>query len=147
MTDPVPLKLIALDADDLTILSAHMQDAVVRVGDIVWRPTEKRAAFAARRYDWEGAAGGEKRRRLTAMHFERVTAMQAAGVNPQAKEAILSLLAVTFQPADTAGENPAGDITLAFSGGATIRLSVECVEAQLKDLGGMWETANEPSHE
>ncbi len=38
MHEPVPLRLIALDADDLLIISAHLQDAVVRVGDIVWRP-------------------------------------------------------------------------------------------------------------
>jgi hypothetical protein len=145
MSEPIPLRLIALDADDLTIISAHLQDAVLKVGDIVWRPAEKRVALGLRRFDWEGHEAGEKRRRLAAIHFERVAAFRAQGVDPAAKDTILSLLAVTFQP--SAEAEPAGEIMLTFSGGATLKLSVECIEAQLKDLGGMWETAHAPNHD
>ena len=64
MSEPVaePLKLIALDADDLSVISAHLQDAVLKRGDIVWLPAEKRFALALRRFDWEGATQGQKRR-------------------------------------------------------------------------------------
>jgi hypothetical protein len=147
MSEPIPLRLIALDADDLTVISAHLQDAVLKVGDIVWQPAAKRVALGLRRFDWEGADTGEKRRRLAAVHFARVTAFKAQGVDPKAKEAILNLLAVTFQPGDPGAESPAGEVMIAFSGGATLKLSVECIEAQLKDLGGMWETAHQPSHD
>jgi hypothetical protein len=144
--EPVPLKLLALDPEDLTILSAHLQDAVVRVGDIVWRPTEKRFALVARRYDWEGAEQGVKRRRLAGFQLSRVGAVQARGVEPGRPETVLNLLGVTFEPSSGAEGEPAGHVHLAFSGGASFRLSVECIEAQLKDLGGMWETAHQPSH-
>jgi len=142
MSDPAadPLKLIALDADDLAVLSAHMQDAVLKRGDIAYRPAEKRFALAARRFDWEGADKGEKRRRLAALHFERVTS--ARSLNVPDGEAVLSLLAVTF----AAGDEPAGQVTLHFADGAAIRLDVECIEAQMKDLGPMWEAVATPTH-
>lgn len=142
MNEPVPLRLIALDADDLTILSAHVQDAVVKVGDFAWLPAEKRFAMMLRRFDWEGANEGHNRRRLTAIHFERVTALQALNIDPKAKDVVLSLLAVTWAEVDA----PSGEVTLTFSGGAALKLQAECIEAQLKDLGGMWETAHQPAH-
>lgn len=143
MTEPTPLRLIALDADDLTILSAHVQDAVVKVGDLAWLPAEKRFALVMRRFDWEGATEGHNRRRLTAMHFERVTELKALNIDPKAKDSVLNLLAVTW----TEGEAPSGELVLTFSGGAALKLKAECIEAQLKDLGGMWETAHQPSHD
>lgn len=143
MDTPDLLKLIALDADDLTVLSAHAQDAVVRVGDIAWRPAEKRVALVMRRFDWEGSGAGHKRRRLAGLHFARVTDLKAQGVDPKARDQTLNLLAITFEPS----EEPGGCVYLAFSGGATLKLSVECIEAQLKDMGGMWETASQPTHE
>ncbi|MGL5361414.1 MAG: DUF2948 family protein [Bosea sp. (in: a-proteobacteria)] len=144
MTAPVaePLKLIALDGDDLNVISAHLQDAILRAGDIAFRPNEKRFVLAVRRYDWEGAQVGHKRRRLAALHFERVTAVQSAKLDPRASETIHNLLAVTF----SGTESPAGEVTLHFSEGAAIRLTVECIEAQMKDLGPMWETQNQPDH-
>jgi hypothetical protein len=143
MNEPVPLRLIALDAEDLTILSAHAQDAVVKVGDLAWLPKEKRFALLMRRFDWEGATEGQNRRRLTAMHFDRVTSLKALNIDPAAKDTALNLLAVTFTPS----EEPAGELVLTFSGGAALKLEAECIEAQLKDLGGMWETARQPAHE
>jgi hypothetical protein len=143
MNEPTPLRLIALDADDLTILSCHVQDAVVKVSDLAWLPKERRFALLMRRFDWEGAAEGQNRRRLTAMHFDRVTSLKALNLDPNAKDAVLNLLAVTFTPTD----EPGGELVLTFSGGAALKLTAECIEAQLKDLGGMWETANQPAHQ
>jgi hypothetical protein len=142
MSDPAaePLKLIALDADDLSVISAHLQDAVLKRGDIVWLPGEKRFALALRRFDWEGAAQGQKRRRLSALHFERVTAARSTKI--AAGDAVLSLLAVTF----AASDDPGGQVTLHFSDGAAIRLDVECIEAQMKDLGPIWEAVATPAH-
>ena len=48
-----PLKLIALDQDDIAIVSTHLQDAVVKIGDIVWLPAEKRLVLGLNRFDWE----------------------------------------------------------------------------------------------
>lgn len=137
-----PLKLIALDADDLAIMSAHLQDSVLKVADIVWLPVEKRFALAVRRFDWEGAARGQRRRRLTALHFDRVRSVRSTGIDTATPDRVLSLLAIGF----TEGDCPEGDITLHFSDGAAIRLAVECVESQMKDLGPVWEALGLPGH-
>lgn len=137
-----PLKLIALDADDLAIVSAHLQDAVLKVSDIVYRPAERRFVLALRRFDWQGAQQGSRRRRLSALHFERVTAARHAKIDPKASEQVLNLLAITFDESDC----PAGAVTLHFSDGAAIRLEVECIEAQMKDLGPVWEAVATPDH-
>lgn len=137
-----PLKLIALDAEDIAIISAHLQDAVLHVGDVAYLPAERRFALAARRFDWEGVQDGHKRRRLAALHFERVVQARSTKIDPAATGAVLNLLAITF----TEGESPAGEITLHFSEGAAIRLSVECIEAQMKDLGPIWEAVATPDH-
>lgn len=137
-----PLKLVALDADDLAIVSAHLQDAVLKTADIVYLPGEKRFALALRRFDWEGAVHGQRRRRLAALHFDRVLAVRSAKLDKNDAGKVLNLLAITFEQND----EPAGDVTLHFSEGAAIRLSVECVEAQMKDLGPVWEAAATPGH-
>ncbi len=137
-----PLRLIALDADDLAIVSAHLQDAVLKRRDMAWLPAERRFALAARRFDWQGAQAGHKRRRLAALHFDRVTAARHSRIDPGASDTVLNLLAITFDETQA----PAGDITLTFSDGAAIRLSVECIEAQMKDLGPVWEAVATPGH-
>ncbi|WP_089176691.1 DUF2948 family protein [Bosea sp. AS-1] len=137
-----PLKLVALDADDLAIVSAHLQDAVLKAADIVYLPAEKRFALAARRFDWEGAVHGQRRRRLAALHFDRVLSVRSAKLDKNDTGKVLNLLAITFDQSD----EPAGDVTLHFSEGAAIRLSVECVEAQMKDLGPVWEAVATPGH-
>lgn len=137
-----PLKLIALDSDDLAIISAHLQDAVLKIGDIAWLPAERRFALALRRFDWEGAASGARRRRLSALHFERVTGARSTGIDAGKPDVVLNLLAITFAERDA----PAGDLTLHFSEGAAIRLDVECIEGQMKDLGPVWEAVATPGH-
>ncbi|MDX3808751.1 DUF2948 family protein [Bosea thiooxidans] len=137
-----PLKLVALDADDLAIVSAHLQDAVLKAADIVYLPAEKRFALAVRRFDWEGAVHGQRRRRLAALHFDRVLSVRSAKLDKNDAGKVLNLLAITFEQND----EPAGDVTLHFSEGAAIRLSVECVEAQMKDLGPVWEAVATPGH-
>ena len=138
------LKLLALDQDDLEIISAHLQDAVLKVSDVIWRPGEKRLVVALNRFDWEAAQWEkpEYRRRRTALRFDCVKSIKCRHVTPAEKEAVLNLLAVTFEQTDP----PAGVVTLMFSGGAALRLEVECVEAQIADLGPVWEAAACPCH-
>ena len=136
-------KLIALDADDLVVIAAHLQDAIVRTGDLVFRPQEKRFALMARRFDWEAREQGDARRRLTALHFDRVLAVKSSGIDRAASEAPLNLLTAIFAP----GEAPAGDVSLIFSDNAEIRLTVECLEAQMRDMGPIWATGAVPDHD
>jgi hypothetical protein len=138
------LKLIALDKDDVEVISAHLQDAIVKIADVHWRPNERRLVLAAGRFDWEAAQGPkpEYRRRLAALRFDRVLACKCRNVAPQQKDAVLNLLAVEFTETDA----PAGIVTLFFSGGAALRLEVECIEAELADLGPAWTAAACPQH-
>lgn len=134
------LRLVALDEEDLAIVSAHLQDAVVRVGDLAYLAREQRFALAARRFDWE-APENEPRRRLSGLHFERVTAVRLRGIDRANADAVLNLLAIAWEP----GDQPSGTATLLFSEGA-IQLDLECIEAQMKDLGPVWEAESRPVH-
>ncbi|HXG77856.1 MAG TPA: DUF2948 family protein [Methyloceanibacter sp.] len=140
-----PLKLIALDEEDLAVVSSLLQDAVIRVADMTYLPGQKRFAAILNRFYWEKAVREESkdyRRRRTALRFDRVFGAKLKNVTPGTGERVLSLLAVSFEPA----EPPGGFITLAFSGDATIRLQVECIEAELRDLGLEWRTRSKPEH-
>ena len=124
------LKLIALDEEDLSVVSSLLQDAVLRVGDMTYVPSQKRFAAVLNRFDWEKAVkGGGKdfRRRRAALRFG---------------DRVLSLLAVSFEPL----EPPSGRVTLTFSGDASIQLQVECIEVELRDLGPAWRTHSKPVH-
>jgi len=137
------LKLVALDTDDLAVVSTHVQDSIVKVGDILWRPAEKRVVVVVNRFDWENAQNGAQyRRRLSALRFERVNSFKARNVAPSDKNRVLNLLAVEFAAADA----PAGRVTFIFSGGAALQLEVECLECELADLGPVWATAACPAH-
>lgn len=138
------LKLVALDNDDIDVLSAHVQDSIVKVGDIMWRPDEKRVIVVINRFDWERAQNVAPpfHRRRAALRFERVNAFKHRHIACTEKDAVLNLLAVEFTPTDA----PAGQVTLTFSGGAALRLDVECLEAELADLGPEWATAACPAH-
>lgn len=139
------LKLLALDADDLGMISAHMQDAVFKVGDVHWSAKDKSFSFAANRFVWETAGGRRKgfERRRAALVLKRVDAVRSSGVARGNKDEVLSLLAVTFTQK---GEGPEGTVELVLSGNATIALDVECIEVALADIGGAWETASKPRH-
>jgi hypothetical protein len=146
---PDSLKLLAFDAEDLGVLSAHMQDAVAQIGDMAFVARDRRFAMIANRFDWaaaeaahEGADGALLRHR-TALRFERVLAAQVTGIDLADKRRTLSILALQF----TATTAPAGHITIICAGNAAIRLEVECLEAELKDLGAVWAAKARPSHD
>ncbi len=138
-----PLKLIALDADDLSVMSAHMQDALARVADMAYLPDEKRFAMLVDRFDWISAVGeGKPERRRSGVHFERVLKARVRGFDLADNKTVLNLLAVEFAEEDA----PAGAVTLYFSGDAAIRLEVECLEAAISDLGPAWPAEQLPRH-
>ena len=141
-----PMKLVALDAEDLTVISTHVQDAVLKAGDLNYWRGEYRFALLVRRFDWEGAASGLSRRRLSALQFGKVLAVQSISMEPAQKERVLNLLSVTFTSSSPALDGPEGEIVLTFSEAAAIKLKVECIEAQLTDLGPIWEAAATPEH-
>lgn len=126
-------KLIALDADDLAVISAHVQDAEVRVSDIVWRPSEKRLVIGLNRLDWDQSISGNvtPRRLLSALRFDRVLACKSRDIDLESGDVALKLLGIEFNES----EAPGGNALLLFDGRGALRLDVECLECELADLG------------
>lgn len=138
------LKFACLEEEDLEVVSAHLQDAVTKVSDVLWRPQEKRLVIVLNRFDWEGAqaATPQNRRRRAALRFERVMSCKCRAIDPASDNQVLNLLAIEFSETLP----PSGIVTLIFSGGAAMRLEVECLEAELADLGPTWVAARCPAH-
>jgi hypothetical protein len=127
------LKLIALDSEDLAVISAHVQDARVQTADIIWRQHEKRLVVGMNRLDWEQTLAGETEpaRLVSALRFDRVLACKSRNINLDAPDAVLDLVGIEFHEQDA----PGGTALLLFAHGGAIRLDVECLECELTDLG------------
>lgn len=120
------LKLVAFDAEDLAVVSAHLEEATLRRADMLWQKATKRFILVAHRRDRENPASPSH---LTGLHFERVTRVRSLGM-PQDATASLKLMGIAFSTTD----GPAGEISLLFDDGVALRLEVECLEAQMADL-------------
>lgn len=134
------LRLTAQDSDDLAVISAQMQDAVLKLSDMSFNSKRRRFAFVANRFAWDAAP--EKLRRRAGLHFDSVLGVKRSGFANAGSDSILSLLAITF----TQTEAPSGFVTLAFSAGHSIRLDVECLDCAIADLGPIWSTDHQPEH-
>jgi hypothetical protein len=130
-----PLRLLAVDADDLAVISSLVQDAVLPATEMSWLPSKNRFAMLLNRFRWED------RDRASAQHreFERVQTMLVAdtvtkaafsGIHPRDEDEVLSLLSVEFAETDA----PSGVLTLNFAGDGAIALTIECLEVTLKDV-------------
>lgn len=141
-----PLKLLAEDADDLKVISAALQDAVVKVGDIAYEPQARRLTLAGNRFCWEsaGSKGGERVR--TALQLAGVTGVQARGIRRDSKDALTCLLAVEFEPSGL-DEDPGGSVIFRFAGDADLKVEVECLDAVMADVSSPWPTPRKPGHE
>lgn len=137
------LRLLALDNEDLEVISAFTQDAVMRVQDIGLSEGDSRFAMLMNRYVWEASdVRGRGERRRTAVHFDYVHKVTSKGINLEARDGVLELLAISF----VSNDSPSGKIVLDFAGGGTIELSVDCLEARLQDLGAAWAAKAKPAH-
>jgi DNA-binding protein YbaB len=140
MTQATALKLLAEDAEDLKVVAAALQDAVGKIGDISYEPTARRLTLAFNRYRWE-AKGGERVR--SALQVGSVLGVQARKLRRNAKDAVVELLNVAFEP----GEAPGGTVTFTFAGGGDLRAQVECLDVILADVSAPWPTPRTPRHE
>lgn len=141
MTDASALKLLAQDADDLAVVSAALQDAVAKIGDIRWDASARTLTLACNRFRWEsGAKKGERIR--SALQLGDVTGVQARKLRRDAKGAVVELLSVAFEP----GEAPGGAVLLTFAGGGDLKVSVDCLDVILADVSDAWSTPRRPGH-
>lgn len=143
MTTPA-LTLAAQDGEDLEVISARLQDAVAKVGELKYLPKARRFVGVFNRFQWENGEKTNTRVR-SGLHFDGVLSVKSKNIKMGAPNAVLSLLAIKFTPA---GEgDPAGEVELTFSGDGAILLGVECLDAALADLAGPWAARGRPNHE
>jgi hypothetical protein len=133
------LRLLAQDAEDLEIISAALQDAVAKVGDIDYDPRGRTLTIAFNRFRWE-TNGGRVR---SALQLGGVQAVKVRNLKRGVKEAVVELLSLTFE----AGEPPGGAVNLMFAGGGDLRCEVECIDAVLADVSRPWPTPRRPEHQ
>ncbi len=144
-----PVKLIARDAEDLKVISALLQDAVIPAAELAYDKSARRFAFMANRFRWE--APELKERVRAAAHVDNVLSARSRGVlKPSAEPSEtetdakpLALLAISFEPD---AEPPSGLLRLACSGGAEIELRVEALEIVVADRSKPWPAAATPAH-
>lgn len=144
MAEYRPLALMAADADDLKAVSAMLQDAIVKIGDMTYRPDERRFVFMANRYCWEVKRGfmhpGFRVR--TGIHFDDVQKVRARSVRLDAKDALIDILSVEWE-----GDENGGCIVLSLAGGGTIALETEAINITVKDVMDPWRASRRPDHE
>jgi len=143
-TTPVsaPLRLLATDPEDLTVIAAALQDAVGRIGDIVYEPSGKRLTLSLNRFRWELEDAAAMRVR-SAVQFGDVLSVSSRRLRQDAPDAVVSVLTVSFTP----GEPPGGEIVFLFSGGGELKLRVECIDAAMTDLDESWPARRAPRHD
>lgn len=129
-----PVRLAALDAEDLQVISALVQDSILTGTEMTFDTARRRFALLLNRFRWEDRARAEKAgdyervRSLLVVHDVLTVARQ--GIDPTDHDSVLSLLALEFTP----GSDGTGEITLVFAGDGAIKLSVECVDVVLSDV-------------
>lgn len=139
-----PLRLRAEDADDLGLMSAAIQDAVFRMGDLSYLSKERRFLAGLNRFRWETAGKrGPYHRIRSALAVEDVLAVRSRSVRLGAGDATGAILDMAFDP----GEPPGGRITLRLAGGGEIAIDVDCIDVTLTDFGDPWTTPRRPDHE
>ena len=139
--EPSPVHLIAHDPDDLVVISALVQDALVRHADMTYQSTNRRFLLIVSRFRWEAESPSRERVR-TGLHFNHVLKVQQQGLALYVRDSVAELLAVSFNPDAT--DRVA--ITLEFAGGGAVRLTAECIDAEVCDLGPNWNTRQTPDH-
>lgn len=125
-----PLNLVARDADDLAVISALIQDAVLTAGELRYTKSKRQFALLINRFRWEDGAAQPPERVRSLLVFDDVTLVQGQGVDRKDPDLVLSLLALGFAP----GDDGTGVVTLTFAGDGALAFGVEALDVTLKDV-------------
>ncbi|MCB1347708.1 MAG: DUF2948 family protein [Maritimibacter sp.] len=130
-----PLRLLAMDAEDLGVISALTQDAVFPITEMTWQPQRRRFALLINRFRWEdrdkaAARGRPVERVQSVLVFADVEKVQSQGIDRRESDVVLSLLSISFAP----GEDGTGRVDLTLAGDGAIALDVEALEVTLEDV-------------
>lgn len=138
------LRLRAEDAEDLAVISACVQDALVSVRDLAYDRDTRTFLLVVNRFRWEAAEAGPFERTLCAIAFDGIDEVAYRGFHRHEEERILSLLAIRLAPEQPEGAGTA--IDLEFAAGAAIRLNAAAIAGRLRDFGEPWPTMWHPGH-
>lgn len=141
------LVLGAVDQEDLEVISAHAQDALVPAGHMAWDRRRGRFALLLNRFVWERKpARGRGLRVQAGLHFDGVLGVRTRNLRRQSRDTLLNLLSISFEPASQDRDDPRGAVVLTFSDDVAVRLEVECLDAHLRDIGEPWRARARPTH-
>lgn len=143
--DDNPLKLRAHDAEDLAVISAMLQDALVPLGDMTFLPDDNSFILAVNRYRWEQSDAPQ--RVHSGVRFDRVRRVQFSNIDRRNRRQFLSLMALEFLPAAETNAETGDVILLHLAGGGRIRLEVDEIFCVLSDFGEPWPTQWRPDHD
>jgi len=139
------LKLIAKTAEDVRVISAHLQDSIVLASDIANLKNNKIFLMQVNRFMWEDVEKGvfRKNKRIrTILKFENVTNVSSKNINQTKENNFLDFLAIeTIETPDKTYE-----MKLIFSGNSIIKIDCEVIEVTLDDQGRPWDSQNQPKH-
>lgn len=130
-----PLRLMALDAEDLAVISALVQDAVFPITEMKWEPGRRRFALLINRFRWEDVEKAARRRRpvervQSLLVVSDVQKVQTQSVDRGEKDLVISLLSIAFEP----GDDGTGRVVLTLAGDGAIALDVEALDVVLQDV-------------
>lgn len=142
-----PINIAALDADDLSVISALAQDAVFPITEMKWHASSRQFGILLNRFRWELSASktSKPERVQSVLAFENVTNIASQGIDRQDQDLVLSVLSLEFEAAD----ETAGHVTINLAGDGAIRVSLEALECRLKDVTRPYvaPSGSAPSHD
>lgn len=130
-----PLALIAADAEDVPVIAALLQDAVLTAGDLRWNRKARQFSLLVNRFRWEDAQGAEARGRAfervrSVLSFGDVRRITTQGIDPRDADVVLSVLDLAWEP----GEDGTGRAVMTLAGDGAIAVEAECINLLLKDV-------------
>ncbi|PZX10841.1 Protein of unknown function (DUF2948) [Palleronia aestuarii] len=128
-----PVRLRAMDAEDLQVVSTLVQDAIFPITEMAWHRPKRRFGLLLNRFRWEDRASREGRsveRVQSVLAVEDVTAVRTNGIDRSDLDLVLSLLSISVEP----GDDGAGRILLTLAGDGAIAIDVEALEVTLEDV-------------
>ncbi len=139
------LKLIARTTEDLRVISAHLQDSILKTSDIANLKKNKILLMQLNRFMWEDVEKGvfRKNKRIrTVLKFENILKVASKNVDQKKNDRFLDFLAIET----TKMPDKNYEMNLIFSGDVVLKLIAEAIEVTLDDQGSPWESKNKPEH-
>ena len=140
------LKLIARTTEDLRVISAHLQDSIVKTSDIANLKKNRIFLMQLNRFMWEDVEKGvfrKNKRILSVLKFENVINVYSKNLNQKNMDRFLDFLAIETKFLSDKNY----EIKLNFAGNILIKLNTEVIECFLEDISDSWETKNKPKHD